>query len=98
MERIISIHTPAGYKFELGDCELAEGEWCHGTFVLIDKDTMTEHANGMAALNYLNQKYNPAYFSRPLRHLPSPVQPSDVSKFRKHPALADVTIDVMIAK
>jgi hypothetical protein len=98
MSRITSIQTPAGYKFALNEVELAEGEWSSGMFLLIDNDSMTEHINGMAALDYLNRKYNPAYFTRPLRHAPQPNQSSDLSRFKKHPALADVTMEVMFAK
>lgn len=98
MSRIISSQTPCGYKFILGDVEIAEGEWSSGTLMLVDTDSITEHINGMAALHFLNMKHNPSHFARPLRHSPQPVERSDVSKFRKHPALADVTIEVMFTK
>lgn len=95
--RILSIHTPRGYKFELNSVTIGEGEYDSGMFLLLDGDTITEHENGMAALQYLTRKHIPDYYSRPVRNNPLD-QPTPITKFKRHPALKGVTRDVMFAK
>lgn len=98
MKKIISIHTEKGYRFELGDQTIAEGEYIDGKFVLVDTDDMTEHGNGMMALSFLNLKYNPEYYDQPVKRPVVFDPPTTISKFKKHPALANVTKEVMFAK
>jgi hypothetical protein len=97
MKRINTIHTPQGYRFLLDDVILGEGEYENGKFVLIEQDDLTEHNNGMQALSYLTGKHIPEFYQRPVRHdvlaTPAPLQ-----KFKSHPALVNVTKEVMFAK
>lgn len=97
MKRITSIHTVKGYRFELGRQLIAEGEYSDGKFILIDTDDITEHANGMTALSFLNMKYNPEYYDQPVKSY-NVIPPTNVDKFKKHPALVGVTKEVMFAK
>lgn len=97
MSRIISIHTPRGYKFELNNVIVAEGEYDSGRFLLVDSDDVTEHVNGMAALRYLTEKTIPGYYDRPVMNNPL-TAPTKINKFKQHPALVGVTKEVMFAK
>ncbi len=95
--RIISLHTPRGYRFELNSVTIGEGEYGGGKFLLIDSDELTEHENGMAALRFLTQKHLPGYYSRPVKNNPLEA-PMPITKFKNHPALKGVTKEVMFAK
>lgn len=97
MQRIVSIHIPNGYRFELNQQVIAEGEYTGGKFILLDDDDVTEHDNGMLALSFLNRKYNPDYYNQPVRQELS-VPSTTIDRFKKHPALANVTKEVMFAK
>ena len=97
MTRIISTPTPHGYRFQLNSVTIGEGEYDSGKFLLVDDDDVTEHVNGMAALRYLTEKKIPGYYSQPVRNDPLTTPPK-IDRFKKHPALANVTKEVMFAK
>lgn len=97
MKRIQTIHTAKGYQFLLNDVMLGEGEYDGGKFLLIESDDLTEHDNGMLAMLYLNKKHNPDFYKQPVKPF-NDIQKVDVNKFKKHPALAEVTMEVMFAK
>lgn len=63
----------------------------------MDGDSLTEHRNGMAALQYLTQKHLPDYYNRPVKNNPLDA-PTPITNFKQHPALKGVTRDVMFAK
>lgn len=96
-KRILSIHTPRGYKFELNSVIIGEGEYDGGLFLLLDGDSITEHTNGMAALQHLTRKHIPDYYTRPVKNNPA-AAPTPITNFKQHPALKGVTRDVMFAK
>lgn len=98
MKKILTIHLPNGYRFQLGKQVIAEGEYADGKFVLLDTDDVTEHVNGMAALSFLNLKYNPEYYEQPVKRGLDVTPQTDIDRFKKHPALANVTKEVMFAK
>ena len=97
MKRIQTIHTVKGYQFLLDNTILGEGEYEGGKFLLIEQDDLTEHDNGMLAMLYLNKKHNPEFYKQPVKPF-NDIPKADVTKFKKHPALADVTMEVMFAK
>lgn len=97
MKRIQTIHTNNGYQFLLDDVVLGEGEYDNGKFMLLEQDDLTEHDNGMVAMLYLNKKHNPNFYKQPVKPF-NEVPRTDTSKYKKHPALAGVTMEVMFAK
>ena len=96
MKTVYASPITNGYDFFIDQQLIATGEYGDGMFVLMDSNETTEHCNGMVAMSYLSSKYIPEYSTFAAAKAEAVVD-VDINQYRKHPALKDITLEVMHA-